>query len=455
MSSIAGSSQDDNLIDFRMEIEDQQTAKTALSNVKRPADTRGGHHSKTPRVTRNSLKANEANQLAANPDKIDRLLDSIDKLIVAVNSTLTQYQTTCMAIEDPVAQATALQPLLQCDLTRQSLNMCTATVCMAAGINPASIEAPPSFAAITASDTPMAAAAPRPAPARYTEPMTSSYRIHIKAKPGRTEIAMDLYRQLTRGKDIDTHEGFPKGCDATIHMADKISAEKAMKLLTNATINKELLTDIFTVTLTTRSLYSVKTAPMSKDKKTELKWHNEKGIIEFERVSRLLYEYNHKWFTSPRDIESIEFHTMNGNDNLNIVELYVSKDAYERFLLYPYSTRTIDTGFTYLKVYEEVQIDHCFRCLEYGHSQRACEKANPPKPPKCKDCGGPHESRDCKEDQATLPRCFRCVDLGRDVFNHHALSMACPSNKERRNIIRERKRKEAVQAARAHYRTDV
>lgn len=70
----------------------------------------------------------------------------------------------------------------------------------------------------------------------------------------------------------------------------------------------------------------------------------------------------------------------------------------------------------------------CFRCLSFGHMQSNCKAEEP----KCRNCGGNHDTQACIIDE---PECFRCGSK-----NHSGIDIKCPIVKNESSIITKARR---------------
>lgn len=92
----------------------------------------------------------------------------------------------------------------------------------------------------------------------------------------------------------------------------------------------------------------------------------------------------------------------------------------------------VNVGWDRCKVVEEINVNRCYNCTEFGHKAANCEK-----PMCCPKCAGDHKANDCKSDFEKCANCDRAnkqrestLDEVVDI-NHSAWSRECPIFKRR------------------------
>lgn len=87
----------------------------------------------------------------------------------------------------------------------------------------------------------------------------------------------------------------------------------------------------------------------------------------------------------------------------------------------------------------------CFRCQQYGHTQRYCKKAF-----RCVKCAMDHPTAECKKQQTTPPKCVHCLEshtanykgcavyqnlLSRRLNNNHSENRRFAPNVQQQNVF--------------------
>ena len=102
--------------------------------------------------------------------------------------------------------------------------------------------------------------------------------------------------------------------------------------------------------------------------------------------------------------------TLQEDDKINVVHKYQNKknnlwsviaevnaNTYEKFM----AMKKVFVGYTSCKIYDDFNINICYKCCSYGHSKIKCKWDL-----KCKFCSGEHEEKDC--DQKDNLKCCNC-----------------------------------------------
>lgn len=104
-------------------------------------------------------------------------------------------------------------------------------------------------------------------------------------------------------------------------------------------------------------------------------------------------------------------------------------------------SRKIQIGWTDCGVRERMDIDRCFRCLEYGHKTRSCT-AEIDRSNDCIKCGEKgHKGKEC----TNRDRCIKC-----NVNGHRADQFKCPHFKK---LVEELRRQKIRPAAKPRTRS--
>ena len=77
-------------------------------------------------------------------------------------------------------------------------------------------------------------------------------------------------------------------------------------------------------------------------------------------------------------------------------------------------------------VWDSYYVSRCFKCQEFGHQSRFCEKE-----PVCSHCAGSHDTRQCRKmDDVTAVSCINCTKSCKPRNDHAAYYINCPVLKD-------------------------
>lgn len=90
-------------------------------------------------------------------------------------------------------------------------------------------------------------------------------------------------------------------------------------------------------------------------------------------------------------------------------------------------------GMQLCRVYEQIDLLQCKKCMRYGHFARECAFDIV-----CRNCSKQHEHTDCNEQQWSCNTCINANKSGRNfTTSHKATDDRCASRMERVNAIKE------------------
>lgn len=281
-------------------------------------------------------------------------------------------------------------------------------------------------------------------PGQHPNDDESTYSVVMKAKEGVTTFPLTIFSEMLKTKRLQVHSWSLSGYDGDFRMWDLQEAQEALKQLTLGSItegeNTVPVTEKFTVKIVIRSAYSLKTYPYGKHVIDNIPWINSELKVNTELMKKSLWSLNGKWIDSEADIDSAEVHIIekptNKDNGRFIIQYYVSKGLFDRFIMSNRVKKTIVTEGGALWTSEEIKLDACFNCLTFGHSSVGCGN-----PKRCKLCGGEHASLKC-DASADNRQCFRCVEHNncserKLITKHHALSATCTLVDNRKKKLRE------------------
>lgn len=117
------------------------------------------------------------------------------------------------------------------------------------------------------------------------------------------------------------------------------------------------------------------------------------------------------------------------NKKSNII-VECSPDIFHKFMMY----KKIYIGWERLPVYEDINVQRCFKCQEYTHKAKDCKNTT-----NCVKCGQNHASENC---QSLIRKCINCEKANRYKLNynieHAADSTECPTLQFRIQAARSR-----------------
>lgn len=223
--------------------------------------------------------------------------------------------------------------------------------------------------------------------------------------------------------------GITKGTtEITFVLLDSHMVDPTLRELNKALFGSVKLNTLLDFSTVTKSKYAVRTDKIPAILTSN--WIDESGKIIFSAAIRDLSLDNRYWFSSgTQSIEAIDTWVPKHALDHRVFLLYISADAYEKFLSTPPATTAIMIGNQTVRIYEEVNPVICFNCLKYGHvsSDHAC---SPPGIRVCWKCAQHHRPDSCS---ATSSTCANCVS-NNSLFtsNDPALPFSnwkpCPTN---------------------------
>lgn len=97
-------------------------------------------------------------------------------------------------------------------------------------------------------------------------------------------------------------------------------------------------------------------------------------------------------------------------------------------------TGYLTVGFTRCKVYDANSVPRCYKCSQLGHFEKNCSS----KTICCPKCAGNHKLKECKSNES---RCINCETANQKLktkidVNHAALDRDCPTLAHRNNKLR-------------------
>lgn len=134
---------------------------------------------------------------------------------------------------------------------------------------------------------------------------------------------------------------------------------------------------------------------------------------------------------------------INENDNFTIKYIRQSKFS-KKFIIYIETkmetfkklvNQEISLGWNKIKIKEDLNIITCFKCCEYGHKAKDCNRKQI-----CSFCGNNHNLWKC---QAEYPKCNNCITYNTKYnknsnCQHEALSSDCPLHQQKIKIAKEK-----------------
>lgn len=126
-----------------------------------------------------------------------------------------------------------------------------------------------------------------------------------------------------------------------------------------------------------------------------------------------LTQQNPGWF-KPNDILSVDLHKATDlapNQTAVVLKLHVTNQCYNRFL--PHSKTNITFAQQQIRMYEEIDVEVCFKCCKYDH------KTPCPRPPICLYCSQTtHSAAECPhKNHPSRYQCHNCLTFNQQVKN--------------------------------------
>lgn len=95
--------------------------------------------------------------------------------------------------------------------------------------------------------------------------------------------------------------------------------------------------------------------------------------------------------------------------------------------------KTLICGIDECKIFEEINLLQCVKCLDYGHISTNCKSKVA-----CRKCAQEHLAKDCQESRNNCINCLRANEKGGTHRTNHRVSDGrCPVRKERFYALKE------------------
>lgn len=140
------------------------------------------------------------------------------------------------------------------------------------------------------------------------------------------------------------------------------------------------------------------------------------GITEKHPVDSLvnyILKCNSDIFLNNAECKLLKFYPTKKNKDIYQAILQVDKNTYDKVIKAGY----IFIGYDSCHVFDAIQIYRCFKCNEFHHSAKKCDK-----PISCPRCSLNHEVKDCKEQSLRCSNCVKLIDkLNIEISTDHAV----------------------------------
>lgn len=231
----------------------------------------------------------------------------------------------------------------------------------------------------------------------------SRYDVLITTKANSTMSPMQAYQHAIKIANIQASDWHDTDAKSTRFEMMCIEHANQFEHILRTGIKEDgtKLADLVEVSILIASAYSIKTVAITTADHAKITWV-QGTEVELNNAMDILRENNHFWFHSNSDIENVSVHS--NNKGKYWVTVFISKNAFHRFLSYPGNIRklALDGNLRPVMVYEQVKHDVCYNCLEVCPGSSQCKK-----PTICRFCGGQrHKSNECRNKKQ--PTCFRC-----------------------------------------------
>lgn len=225
------------------------------------------------------------------------------------------------------------------------------------------------------------------------------------------------------------------------------------KIANHSVSTGQSMTQLFDIHAQVVSPHSIKTAPFKRqllaDNNLLTTLENGKKILDTTATIKHLQLYNSLFFKAS-DIDTIEMFGSNNADDSSLVSLkiHISLRSYREFIRRPRPTIMLLPNS--IKVYEQVMVIQCLKCVRFEHTSDICKNSS-----RCRFCGssdkgpGGHYSKNCpKKDNPTCANCIDdCQRKNLDISSipsHHATSFKCPLLKNQANTVRAMAKRDAT-----------
>lgn len=279
-----------------------------------------------------------------------------------------------------------------------------------------------------------------------TTPTVAKFKLVMTPKSPAAEDPRDVYRKVvgTRTRQIQLAETTIKGREGRFLFYLREHAEDALKLLQDGNFGRHKVKDLYNTFITVASTHSIRTQKIRKSDARQLQFFP-LGVFDHHEARKVIFDLNPLWFESTHDVDCVEYHSIPGEEEHFLLEIYVSSRALRKFSSKSKEGKgPIDIGTWVVSAYLTERDDYCFRCLDHRHWWKNCDA----KKPNCRFCEAHHLSKECPVKH--LPKehvCRNCSnanamrDADQEVdSNHTATSTKCPWVRER--IRQERKKKQ-------------
>lgn len=229
---------------------------------------------------------------------------------------------------------------------------------------------------------------------------------------------------------------------------------KTRDVILNHAVSGKPLTYYFEIHAQVVSAYSIKTGPFKREilatHQLLLDTDGGRKLLDTDKTADFLRLYNPNYFRHTPNIETIEMYSAANADNSSLVSLKIHVSR-KTFLAFLHKNRpSIMLYTTPVKIYEQVTVTQCLRCLRFEHTSDTCKN-----PSRCRFCGAPdkgpngHYSKNCPKKNS--PSCANCIDDHQqknldtsNIPSHHATSFKCNILKNQANLVRAKAKKEAA-----------
>ncbi|XP_054085772.1 uncharacterized protein LOC128921646 [Zeugodacus cucurbitae] len=141
-----------------------------------------------------------------------------------------------------------------------------------------------------------------------------------------------------------------------------------------------------------------------------------KDLDEVTNKEEVLYALQRQLGNSELTIAAIKsLRKSYGDTQTALIKLPV--EAARQLLL----NKKLKVGWVNCRIREYRQPQRCFKCLDFGHTSKACK--NEDRSRLCRRCGeGEHQAKDCNN----KPKCLLCLKAGANEIDHFTGSVRCP-----------------------------
>lgn len=287
--------------------------------------------------------------------------------------------------------------------------------------------------------------APQPSNRNQRQPMAANsaktsdgkFILHMKMKTKDPVNPINVLNEAVKHTDVHVDDAKPVATGAKAFFITEMELNMAVEAVKGFKVGDKLGSDLFELKIETKSNFLFRSQTFSRNVYHEFRFQ-ENGQIKLDAATKILAKKNRHWFDNESDIINVEVHTIpNKPFDLYLMDIHVSKKAYQTIVDGIKAGQRLDTETTRLVIHIPTKLEFCFKCHLPDHHANTCKKQI-----RCRFCIGSHNSGTCDvpKDPNAKYICYRCREHNaalppngtkRDEY-HSATSGKCPDIKAAR-----------------------